>query len=150
MSFLAAILGCFLSGSTVLVCPNPPLDYGMVAQVPTPTIYHSGFSSGDQRQAIVQKAYELWWIDFVIMIECENGNWDMYRKSNTNDHWLCQLHYPYNKSFIDSESFKDWSKQLEYCYEKWKINPRLWYWPNRKIKGQLCKDYVLDRFIIKW
>lgn len=35
MSFLAAILWCFLSGGTVLVCPNPPLDYGMVGQVST-------------------------------------------------------------------------------------------------------------------
>ena len=35
MSFLAAILWCFLSGTTVLVCPNPPLDYDMVVQTTT-------------------------------------------------------------------------------------------------------------------
>lgn len=144
MSLLAAILGCFMSGG-VLECPNPPLDYGMVS---TTRIIHTGYSPDDPRQQIVQKAYDLGWLDFVTMIECENGRWDKDRVSATHDHWICQLNYRYNKKFINSEWFKDVYTQLEYCYEKRKINPKLWHWPNRKIKGQLCKDYVKDRFII--
>ena len=123
-----------------------PLDYDF--DYSPVNIEHTWFSPSDERQTIVQYAYKLWGIDFVTMIECENGLRDPYRVSDTNDHWICQLHYPYNKEFIDSDSFKDVYSQLDYCYEKWKINPKLWYWPNRKIKGQLCKDYVLDRFII--
>lgn len=129
-----------------------PLDYGFnytgVEQVSTQTIHHTGFTSWDNRQLIIQRAYELGGLEFVSMIECENGNWDMYRVSKTNDHWICQLHYSYNKEFINSDQFNDWNRQLEYCYEKRKANPKLWYWPSRKIKGQTCKDYVKNRFII--
>ena len=93
-------------------------------------------------------AYEIWGIDFVKLIECENGRWDPKRVSKTHDHWLCQLHYKYNKKFIDSSDFNDPYKQLDYCYEKYKVNPKLRYWPDRKIKGKKCTDYVDDRFDI--
>lgn len=142
LGFLWVMLGSFVM---------KPLDYGFdysqVEQVSTQYIQHRWFASGDQRQAIIQKAYEIWWIDFVLMIECENGNRDQYAISKTRDYWICQLNYRYNKEFINSEWYKDVNKQLEYCYEKWKINPKLWYWPTRKINNQLCKDYVKDRFI---
>lgn len=136
-------------GSFVMKPLDYDFNYEQVEQSTTQTIYHKGFNSWDNKQAIIQKAYELWWIDFVTMIECENGNRDATRVSRTNDHGLCQLHYSYNKEFIDSDSFKDWNSQLEYCYEKWKINPKLWYWPNRKIKWVKCKDYVKNRFIFE-
>lgn len=113
-----------------------------------PKIIHQGYSLEDPRQKYVQYAYNLGWIDFVTLLECENWRWDQNRVSKTNDHWLCQLHYKYNKKFIDSEDFKDPYKQLDYCYEKYKINPKLWYWPNRIIKGQKCSNYVLNRFNI--
>ncbi len=50
MSFLAAILWCFLSGSTVLVCPNQPLDYGMVGQVSTQQVQQSSEENQPQRE----------------------------------------------------------------------------------------------------
>ena len=40
-----------------------------------PSIWHSGFSTGDSRQEIVQEAYQLGGLDFVSLIECENGQW---------------------------------------------------------------------------
>ena len=40
-----------------------------------PSIWHSGFLSGDYRQEIVQEAYQLGGLDFVSLIECENGQW---------------------------------------------------------------------------
>lgn len=145
---LAFLLGVSL-GSFV----TKPLDYGFeyeqAKEVSTQTIYHSGFSSWDNRQAIIQYAYKKWWIDFITMIECENGNRDAKAVSRTRDYWICQLHYSYNKEFIDSDRFNDVYSQIDYCYEKWKINPNLWYWPKRKIKGQLCKDYVKSRFIFQ-
>ena len=149
MSLLALIMGAVMSGSTVIEYGKQPLDTNLVAQVSTYSIQHVWYSSDDYRQAIVQRAYDLWWMDFVIMIECENGNWNPYAISKTNDHGVCQLNYRYNKKFIDSDEFKDVNKQLEYCYNKRKINPKLWYWPDRKIKWVKCSEYVLDRFIIQ-
>ena len=131
-----------------------PLDYDFnyteVGQVSAQTIQHRWFASSDKRQAIIQYAYNLWGINFVTMIECENWNRDMYAISKTNDYWICQLNYRYNSDFINSDKFNDVYSQLDYCYEKWKINPKLWNWPTRRIKWKLCKDYVLDRFIITW
>lgn len=111
-------------------------------------IVHNWYASDSVIQDYANYAYDLWWIEFVKLIECENWRWDPNRVSKTYDHWLCQLHYSYNKKFIDSSDFKDPYKQLDYCYEKYKVNPKLRYWPNRKIKGKKCSDYVDDRFDI--
>lgn len=146
MSFLAAILWCFLSGSTVLVCPNPPLDYGMVGQVSTQHIYHSVFSSGDQRQAMIQKAYDLWWMDFVTMIECESWFNPKAKWDSGKSYGLCQINSRWHK--IPKEYYDSWEYQIDYCYQKWKGWTKF-YGPNRRINGQLCRDYVKNRFIIK-
>ena len=114
----------------------------------TVSIVHKWFSSDDERQKMVQYAYSLWWLDFVKLIECENGNWNPKAISSTNDYGICQLNYAYNEKFILSEDYKDVYKQLDYCYNKYTYNPNLRYWPNRVIKGKKCKDYVTDRFII--
>lgn len=122
-----------------------PLDAWLTP--PEPTIIHKWYSEDSVVQDYVNYAYSLGGGDFVKLIECENGRRDPYRISKTNDHWICQLNYRYNKSFINSPEFQDVYKQLDYCYEKYKVNPKLWYWPNRKIKWQKCSDYVSDRFI---
>lgn len=111
-------------------------------------IVHKWYASSSQVQNYVNYAFNMWGIDFVKLIECENGIRDPKRVSVTHDHWLCQLNYTYNKKFINSPDFSDPYKQLDYCYEKYKINPKLRYWPNRKIKGKKCIDYVSDRFDI--
>lgn len=145
---MLAILWWVLLGTLV----TKPLDYGFdyspVEQVSTETIHHSGFSSGDRRQLAVQKAYDLWWIEFVTMIECENWNrspearWD-----HGHAFGLCQMNDRYHK--IPEEYFNSREFQLEYCYEKWSGGTRF-YWPDRKVKGMKCEDYVLNRFIIGW
>ena len=111
-------------------------------------IIHNGYASSSAIQNYVNYAYNLWGIDFVKLIECENGVWDPKRVSSTQDHGLCQLNYKYNKKFINSSDFSDPYKQLDYCYEKYKINPKLRYGPNRKIRGKKCTEYVSDRFDI--
>lgn len=142
MSLLAMIMGAVMSWG-VLVYWSQPLDEWLV-----PQIRHVWYSKEDERQQMVQYAYSLGGLPFVIMIECESA-WRPFVISSTNDYGICQLHYKYNKEFINSEEYKDVYKQLDYCYEKWKINPKLWYWPNRKIKGQTCKEYVKNRFIFE-
>ena len=111
-------------------------------------IVHNWYASDSIIQDYINYAYDLWGIDFVKLIECENGRRDPKRVSETHDHGLCQLHYSYNKEFINSPDFKDPYKQLDYCYEKYKTNPELRYWPDRKINGEKCSDYVDDRFDI--
>ena len=111
-------------------------------------IVHNWYASSSAVQNYVNYAYNLWGIDFVKLIECENGIWDPDRVSKTHDHWLCQLNYKYNKNFINSTGFADPYKQIDYCYEKYKANPKLRYWPDRKIHGKKCTDYVDNRFDI--
>jgi len=111
-------------------------------------IVHNWYASSSPVQNYVNYAYNIWGMDFVKLIECENGTWDPKSVSTTHDHGLCQLNYAYNKNFINSADFSDPYKQLDYCYEKFKINPKLRYWPSRKIKGKKCTDYVSDRFDI--
>ena len=112
----------------------------------TVPIVHKWFQSNDERQSMVQYAYKLGGIDFVTMIECENWNWNI---KAIGDWWhafgLCQMNTNYHKLPADYKTV--WQVQVEYCYEKWSTGTKF-YWPSRKIKGQRCSNYVLDRFII--
>ena len=110
-----------------------------------PSIWHSGFLSGDYRQEIVQEAYQLGGMDFVSLIECENGNrdpkatWD-YGKS----HWLCMLNTRWHKEPL-SPDWNDWRNQLSVCYSKLKWGTKF-YWPQRLIWGKKCWEVVKKRF----
>lgn len=138
------MLGLFLSvlvGTTVV-------ENNINDVVPTETIniQHTWFSSSDERQLMVQKAYDIGGLDFVLMLECENGNrnpsavWDSWRS-----HGLCQMNTRWHK--LPQEYYTSWEYQIEYCYKKWSTWTKF-YGPNRKIKGQTCKNYVKNRFII--
>ena len=146
MSLLSLIMWWFLSW-WLMVYWNQPLDTDLVNKLPTPTIQHVWFSSDDQRQLMVQRAYELWWMDFVIMIECES--W--FNPKAIGDSWraygLCQMNNRWHK--VSEEYKNSWEVQIDTCYQKWKSWTKF-RWPTRRISGQLCKDYVLDRFIVKW
>jgi hypothetical protein len=135
----------FLAFSTL---PVEEFQSKVLTEVKQESITHNWYASDSVIQDYVSYAYDIRGIDFVKLIECENGRWDPKRVSKTHDHGLCQLHYSYNKKFIDSKDFNDPYKQLDYCYEKYKINPDLRYWPDRKIDGKKCSDYVDDRFEI--
>ena len=110
-------------------------------------IVHKWFDASDIRQKYVQYAYKLWGIDFVTMLECENGNWDIKAVWDSwKAYWLCQMNTNYHKL---PEWYKDtWQIQIEYCYQKWSTWTRF-YWPTRIIKWQRCNNYVLDRFILQ-
>lgn len=110
-------------------------------------IVHKWFDTSDIRQKYVQYAYKLWGIDFVTMLECENGNWDIKAVWDSwKAYWLCQMNTNYHKL---PEWYKDtWQIQIEYCYQKWSTWTRF-YWPTRIIKWHRCSNYVLDRFILQ-
>ena len=109
-------------------------------------ITHKWFDEEDIRQDYVEYAYKLWGIDFVKMIECENGNWNLKAVWDSwKAFWLCQMNTNYHKL---PDGYRDtWQVQVEYCYQKWSTGTKF-YWPTRKIKGKTCSEYVNDRFII--
>lgn len=128
-----------LSGETLIIArpeETPPVNQ---------KIQHLGFSTDDYRQEIVQEAYDLWGMDFVSLIECENGNrdskatWD-YGKS----HWLCMLNTRWHKEPL-SPSWNDWRNQISVCFEKWKWGTKF-YWLQRLIWGKKCWEVVKKRF----
>lgn len=109
------------------------------------TIYHKWFATGDIKQEMVQRAYNLWGLEFVALIECENWNWNPFAVWDWGHaYWLCQMNNIYHK--IPQEYYDDWGYQIEYCYQKYSSGTRF-YWPTRVIKGQKCREYVKDRFI---
>ena len=112
-------------------------------------LLHVWFSSDDYKQTLVQYAYKLWGMDFVYMIECENGNWDINAVWDSwHAFWLCQMNDRYHKNF--PEDYKtNWIIQVEYCYEKWKWWTKF-YWPSRWVKWQRCYNYVKNRFSLVW
>lgn len=109
-------------------------------------IVHNGFDYNDPRQDMVWYAYKLWWIEFVALIECEDWNRDIKKKW---DHGyalgLCQLNKRWHKRTEDYINKRQ--SQVEVCYWKWTHHTKF-NGPYRKINGVLCKDYVLDRFVI--
>ena len=112
-------------------------------------LLHVWFSTDDYKQTLVQYAYKLWGMDFVYMIECENGNWDIGAVWDSwHAFWLCQMNDRWHKNF--PEDYKtNWIVQVEYCYEKWKWWTKF-YWPSRRVKWQRCYNYVKNRFLLVW
>lgn len=53
--------------------PEIQIEAPAEASQPTGRIMHSGFSTDDPRQRMVAEAYDLWGLEFVSLIECENG-----------------------------------------------------------------------------
>lgn len=112
-----------------------------------PTILHSGFSPDDYRQEIVQEAYKLGGLEFLTLIECENGLRDPLRVGDGGkSHWLCQLNTRRHKEPLSS-AWSDWRNQLSVCYQKRKWGTKF-YWPQRKIGGKRCWEIAKKRFMI--
>lgn len=131
----------------VIEMVNDAMDTADLTLNYTWTLVHKWFSREDIRQKYVQYAYKLWWMDFVKLIECENGNWSIKAVGDSGKaFWLCQMNTNYHK--LPSEYKDNRVVQVEYCYKKWKSWTK-YYWPSRKIKGVKCSTYVSDRFILE-
>lgn len=108
-------------------------------------IMHSGFSPDDPRQRMVAEAYDLWGLEFVSLIECENGLrnpkavWD-----SGKSFWLCQLNIRRHWEPLEEER-NDRTYQLSVCYRKWKWDTKF-YWPQRLIRGKSCSEVAKKRF----
>lgn len=108
-------------------------------------MWHEWFPRDSIVQDIVTYAYKLGGYDFLAVLECENGRYDLNAKWDSGKSTgLCQVHSSYHKD-IPSDYTTNWVVAVEYCYQKWK-NHTVFYWPQRMIKGQKCYNYVKDRF----
>ena len=111
----------------------------------TGRIMHSGFSPDDPRQRMVAEAYDLWGLEFVSLIECENGLrnpkavWD-----GGMSFWLCQLNIRRHGEPLEEER-NNWRNQLSICYSKRKWGTKF-YGPQRKIRGKRCWEIAKKRF----
>ena len=107
-------------------------------------VHHEWFSWYDEKQKIVQYAYDLWWENLVYLIECENGNWNTFAIGDSwKAYWLCQINTNYHK--LDNWFFDDWKVQVDQCARlmKWWTK---FYWPSRIVKWVRCSEYVKKRF----
>ena len=109
-------------------------------------ITHDGFNQNDIRQQMVRYAFKLWWMDFVKMIECENGSRDLFARWDGGDAFgLCQMNKKYHKDIPQAYYDGVWQVQIEYCFQKRKWWTKF-YWPSRIINGQKCSTFVANRF----
>ena len=143
MSLVALILSWFITGTTIANYGILPLDHDLVEQ--QPIIQHNGYAPDDERQKMVKYAYKLWWIYFVLMLECESwfnpyAVWDSWRS-----YGLCQINTRWHK--LPDEYKTSWQTQVEYCYQKRKWWTKF-HWPQRRIHWVKCSTYVKNRFII--
>ena len=128
-----------LSGETLIIAH--PEETSPVNQ----KIQHLGFSPTDYRQEIVQEAYQLGGLDFVSLIECENGQWLTWVVGDWGKAYgLCQLNTRRHKEPLAPE-WKDWRNQLSICYSKRKWGTKF-YWPSRLIWGKRCGEVAKKRF----
>ena len=127
--------------------PFPEVQLEAQAEVSPSTgrIMHSGFSTDDPRQRMVAEAYDLWGLEFVSLIECENGSRDPTARGDWGKAYgLCQLNTRRHKEPLAPER-KDWRNQLSICYSKRKAGTKF-YWPQRRIWGGRCWEVVRKRF----
>ena len=113
--------------------------------IPGSTVLHSGFLPSDPRQEIVVEAYRLWGLDFISMIECENGSRDPTARGDWGKAYgLCQLNTRRHKEPLAPE-WKDRTYQLSICYQKRRAGTKF-YGPQRKIRGKRCSEVAKKRF----
>jgi len=108
-------------------------------------VVHEGYPRDSVVQNIVNYAYKLWGYDFMAVLECENGSYDLKAVWDWGHAYsLCQVNDRYHKD-IPSEFTTNRVVAVEYCYQKWKWGT-VFYWPSRKIKWVRCSEYVKSRF----
>jgi hypothetical protein len=81
-------------------------------------------------------------LDFILTLKAENGTFDPNRQSGCKDEkgarepsfGLCQLHKKWHSAFINSPSFKDWHKQVNYCLKVFERRPGAFYGYYNRLK----------------
>jgi hypothetical protein len=85
-------------------------------------------------------------LDFISTLEAENGLFSIDRvskpnRNGTKDYGLCQLNSRYHSNFIKSADFKDYKKQIDYCWKVYQKRPTAFY-------GYYKREKVKSRFYL--
>lgn len=105
-------------------------------------ITHKLWEKGDWRLEYVSYAFEKWWLNFVALLEAENGLWTIDRQSNCVDDnwirepsfWFCQIHKWYHPEIVnDPKFFTDWKWQIDRCHELY-VGWTPFYWKSNIAK----------------
>lgn len=117
-----------------------------------PMITVNDFSADSDANKIVQYRYDnsSWDMDMISTFKCENGWFDIKTISKSNDYWLCQLHYDFNKEVINDKMWlSGWQFQAKVCLDKWK-NARSKYIRNcYKIRKYYKDDFTITDWLWK-
>lgn len=112
-------------------------------------LIHKLWSADDPRQEYVKYASSLWGLNFVALLEAENGLWTIDRQSTKAyyrygktvkwywrpswyyyDYWFCQISNYYHPNITEDKRFyTDWKWQIDQCYKLYK-NWTKFYWLN--------------------
>lgn len=119
------------------------------------TIKKKEYEENDLRNEMIQYAYNIGWLDLVLMMECENSTRNMYRQSEVvknwrrePSYWLCMIDRDFHPEIIDDPRFRsDRKRQIETCNRLYTWGTKF-YWPSRIVKGQRCSEYVKQRFTL--
>ena len=126
----------------------------------------NGFAEDSLATMVSTYAYELDNArrkDFVIMMKCENGNFDIHLQSSVPDtnwpNWredsrgLCQLNRTRHSEVVDNPLFRnDWKRQVEQCYKNGLLEQNSIDRIDQYIKNWkyvwICKDVVKNDFTL--
>lgn len=121
------------------------------------TVTKNEYDERDERQEYIRYAYELWWMDLVLLMECENSTRNMHRQSEVvkngrrePSYWFCMIDRDFHPKIVDDSRFRnDRKRQIEQCHKLRKGGTKF-YWPGRWIAkaGMKCSEYVKDRFTL--
>lgn len=95
---------------------------------------------GEENQNKIQYAYDLGGLDFVLLLEAENGAWTHTRRHDPTlnaigvDWGLCGTNDHFHPEIVHNPKFlTDWKWQMEQCYRLWKQGTTFYGWKRRHL-----------------
>lgn len=141
------LIGSSESGKKSDSLPEVQIEAEVQVSPSTGRVLHSGFSPDDYRQEIIAEAYQLGGLDFLALLECENGLRTIDRTGDQGQsHGLCQLNQRWHREVYDGRrSSREF--QLSVCFQKRKTGTKF-YGPQRLIWGKSCSEVAKKRFMV--
>lgn len=105
-------------------------------------ITHTGYPINSIVQQYVQYTYDMWGMDLVIIMQCEQSRQPWLQSKSESSYWLCQIYWPDHRDIInDSRFWTDWKWEVEQCsiLMKWWTK---FFWPKRIDKKNWQPCYI--------
>lgn len=114
------------------------------------TIRHWWYNIDSPVQDYVQAAYDMWWMDRVIVGQCEQHREPAVKSLRENSYWMFQIYWPDHPEIINNPKFQtDWKREMEQAYILYK-NWTPFYGPGRisKVTWNPCYVDAQKRFTL--